>query len=61
LTLFGTVIILIVVIHLNKWKLDRKLGVILMAVYVFFVLLASFYESNLFGTNHLPMCLDSLW
>jgi sodium/potassium/calcium exchanger 4 len=49
------------VIHLNKWKLDRKLGVILMAVYVFFVLLASFYESNLFGTNHLPMCLDSLW
>lgn len=61
LTLFGTVLVLILAIFLNKWKLNKKLGIILLIIYLLFVVLASLYELNILGSNHLPMCLDSLW
>ena len=61
LTLFGTVLVLLLAVHLNKWKLDKKLGCALMVVYLLFVVLSSLYELNVLGSNHLPMCLDSLW
>ena len=61
ITLFATVIILIMSLHFNKWQLDKKLGVFLMVVYVLFILLSIFYELNILGANHLPMCLDSKW
>jgi sodium/potassium/calcium exchanger 4 len=61
ITLFATVIILILSVHLNKWQLDKKLGIFLMIVYFLFIMLSSFYEMNILGANHLPMCLDSKW
>lgn len=61
ISLFGTVIILIVAIRVNKWQLDKRLGVFLLIVYVLFILLASLYELNILGSNHLPMCLNSEW
>lgn len=57
LTLLGTVLFLIVSIHLNKWKLDKKLGVLYFIVYILFIGLASFYEFK----SNVKMCLDSLW
>lgn len=58
ITLFATVIILLVSIKLNKWQLDKKLGIFLMCIYLLFILLTSLYE---FGTNRTPMCSDSEW
>ena len=61
ITLFATVLVLLAAIRLNKWQLDKKLGVFLMIIYFLFIILTSMYELNIFGTNHLPMCLDSKW
>lgn len=61
ITLFGTVVILLVSLHINKWQLDKKLGFFLMIIYVLFIALASFYESDVLGASHLPMCSDSKW
>ena len=61
ITLFGTVVILLVSLHINKWQLDKKLGCFLMVIYVLFIALASFYESDVLGASHLPMCSDSKW
>ena len=61
ITLFGTVVILLVSLHINKWHLDKKIGCFLMVIYVLFIALASFYESDVLGASHLPMCSDSKW
>jgi Ca2+/Na+ antiporter len=56
ITLLTTVIFLLVSIHINGWKLDKKYGVLLMIVYVFFNILAVMYELNIFGYYHPPTC-----
>jgi Ca2+/Na+ antiporter len=61
ISLFGTVIILILAIKLNKWQLDKKIGIFFMAVYLLFIFFSSLFELNIFGNNHLPMCMDSSW
>ncbi|CAH2059625.1 unnamed protein product, partial [Iphiclides podalirius] len=59
LSLFSTVIFLVVATHANGWKLDRKYGVVLMIWYLLFITLASLYELNVFGNIHLPDCESS--
>ncbi|KAL3269610.1 hypothetical protein HHI36_008674 [Cryptolaemus montrouzieri] len=49
LSLLSTVVFLLVATHLNGWKLDKKLGIILMAWYLVFIVFASLYELNVFG------------
>ncbi|XP_013165794.1 PREDICTED: probable sodium/potassium/calcium exchanger CG1090 isoform X1 [Papilio xuthus] len=56
LSLFSTVIFLVVATHANGWKLDRKYGVVLMIWYLLFITLASLYELNVFGNFHQPDC-----
>ncbi|CAF1003843.1 unnamed protein product, partial [Brachionus calyciflorus] len=61
ITLFGTVLMLILALRLNKWQLDKRLGMVLIIIYILFILLASLYEMNIFGSSNLPMCTNSLW
>ncbi|XP_064074871.1 probable sodium/potassium/calcium exchanger CG1090 [Vanessa tameamea] len=56
LSLFSTVIFLVVATHANGWKLDRKFGAVLMVWYLLFITLASLYELNVFGNYHPPDC-----
>ncbi|XP_060527977.1 probable sodium/potassium/calcium exchanger CG1090 isoform X2 [Cylas formicarius] len=48
-SLLSTVIFLVVAIHYNGWKLDRKFGIVLMIWYLVFITFASLYELNIFG------------
>lgn len=59
MSLLSTVVFLLISVHLNGWKLDRKLGVILMIWYLFFITLASLYELNFFGYMNPPECGSS--
>ncbi|PZC79982.1 hypothetical protein B5X24_HaOG215572 [Helicoverpa armigera] len=59
LSLFSTVIFLVVATHANGWKLDRKYGAVLMIWYILFITLASFYELNVFGYYTHPDCVSS--
>ncbi|XP_017785226.1 PREDICTED: probable sodium/potassium/calcium exchanger CG1090 isoform X2 [Nicrophorus vespilloides] len=56
LSLLSTVVFLVVATHLNGWKLDKKLGVVLMIWYLIFITFASMYELNVFGQLNPPEC-----
>lgn len=56
MSLLSTVAFLIVATHLNGWKLDKKLGVVLMLWYLVFIIVASLYELNFFGYMNPPEC-----
>lgn len=56
LSLLSTVVFLLLSVHLNGWKLDRRLGAILMVWYFMFIALASMYELNVFGNFNPPQC-----
>ncbi|CAH0684018.1 unnamed protein product [Chilo suppressalis] len=58
LSLFSTVVFLVVATHANGWKLDRKYGAVLMVWYVLFITFASLYELNVFGYFHNPDCVS---
>ena len=45
LCLFGTVILTLLVIHFNRWKLDKRSGGILLAIYVIFLSVAVILEA----------------
>ncbi|CAH2265387.1 jg13340 [Pararge aegeria aegeria] len=59
LSLFSTVVFLVLATHANGWKLDRKFGAVLMVWYLLFITLASLYELNVFGNIHPPDCESS--
>ncbi|KAF8773358.1 probable sodium/potassium/calcium exchanger CG1090 isoform X2 [Argiope bruennichi] len=56
ITLLLTVVFLLLATHLNRWRLDKKYGGILLAWYGIFMVVAVLYESSLFGNIGLPMC-----
>ncbi|XP_022918371.1 probable sodium/potassium/calcium exchanger CG1090 isoform X2 [Onthophagus taurus] len=58
LSLLSTVVFLVGATHLNGWKLDKKLGIILMIWYVVFIIFASMYELNIFGPLNPPECIS---
>lgn len=59
LSLFSTVVFLLLSTHLNGWKLDKRLGIILMVWYLLFITLASLYELNVFGQLNPEQCQSS--
>ncbi|XP_065556737.1 probable sodium/potassium/calcium exchanger CG1090 isoform X2 [Artemia franciscana] len=59
-SLFSTIIFLVVATHLNKWKLDKKYGCALILWYLFFICVASMYELNIFGEFNPPECHSSV-
>ncbi|KAA0203446.1 hypothetical protein HAZT_HAZT005699 [Hyalella azteca] len=56
ISLFSTVVFLIAALHFNGWRLDKKLGVMLMVWYLFFMVFASLYELNVFGDFNPKTC-----
>ncbi|ERL91668.1 hypothetical protein D910_08996 [Dendroctonus ponderosae] len=56
LSLLSTVAFLVIAVHYNGWKLDRKFGIVLMIWYLLFITFASLYELNIFGYMNPPEC-----
>lgn len=56
LSLFGTVIIFVLLVLLNGWKLNRCLGFILMILYIGFITIAIMFELNVFGKFNILEC-----
>lgn len=50
-------------IHVNKWKLDLKLGVYVLLLYAVFLCFSILIEYNIFTFVNLPMCQEvwNLW
>ena len=45
-------------IHVNKWRLDRKLGMCVLALYAVFLCFSIMIEFNVFTFVNLPMCRE---
>ncbi|KAB0369429.1 hypothetical protein FD755_019434 [Muntiacus reevesi] len=56
--LLGSVALTVLGIHLNKWKLDRKLGVYVLVLYAVFLCFSIMIEFNIFTFVNLPMCRE---
>lgn len=54
--LLSTIVFLLLSTHLNKWKMNKLYGMILMVWYLIFMVLACLYELNFFGLVSLPSC-----
>ncbi|KAL7888559.1 hypothetical protein AOLI_G00035330 [Acnodon oligacanthus] len=56
--LLGSVALTILGIHINKWKLDFKLGVYVLILYAVFLCFSIMIEYNVFTFVNLPMCQE---
>ncbi|XP_062947418.1 sodium/potassium/calcium exchanger 4 isoform X2 [Cynocephalus volans] len=56
--LLGSVALTVLGIHLNKWQLDRKLGVYVLVLYAVFLCFSIMIEFNVFTFVNLPMCRE---
>lgn len=45
-------------IHLNKWRLDVKLGIYVLVLYAVFLCISIMIEYNVFTFVNLPMCME---
>ncbi|XP_033847128.1 sodium/potassium/calcium exchanger 4 isoform X3 [Periophthalmus magnuspinnatus] len=56
--LLGSVALTVLGIHLNKWRLDFKLGVYVLILYAIFLCFSILIEFNVFTFVNLPMCTE---
>ncbi|KAL0277177.1 UNVERIFIED_CONTAM: hypothetical protein PYX00_004543 [Menopon gallinae] len=56
MSLLTTLILLYISFALNRFKLDRKIGIICLVMYISFLIFASLIELNVFFTVNLPPC-----
>eukprot|EP00062_Callorhinchus_milii_P013195 gi/632961013/ref/XP_007896520.1/ PREDICTED: sodium/potassium/calcium exchanger 3 isoform X2 [Callorhinchus milii] len=56
--LLASVFLTVLGVHLNKWKLDRKLGCVSFFLYAIFLSFSIMMEFNVFTFVNLPMCRD---
>ena len=56
ISLFGTVLVTILCVAVNKWYLNKCFGMIFLLLYVVFIAVATLFELNLFGDFSLPPC-----
>ncbi|KAJ8291201.1 hypothetical protein GJAV_G00022550 [Gymnothorax javanicus] len=56
--LLGSVAFTVLGIHLNRWKLDLKLGVYVLIMYAIFLCFSIMIEYNVFTFVNLPMCIE---
>lgn len=61
--LFNSCIIFLQVggIHINKWKLDKKLGIYVLVLYAVFLCFSILIEFNVFTFVNFPMCREDDW
>uniref|UniRef100_A0A674MZB4 Solute carrier family 24 member 4 n=1 Tax=Takifugu rubripes TaxID=31033 RepID=A0A674MZB4_TAKRU len=57
--LLGSVAVTVLGIHLNKWRLDFKLGVYVLVLYAVFLCFSVMIEYNVFTFVNLPMCIET--
>ncbi|XP_034050140.1 sodium/potassium/calcium exchanger 5 [Thalassophryne amazonica] len=58
ITLLLSIVFLFVAVHLNRWKLDWKLGLVCLVSYILFATLSILYELGVIGNNPIKMCGD---
>ncbi|XP_062378271.1 sodium/potassium/calcium exchanger 4a [Sardina pilchardus] len=58
--LLGSVALTVLGIHVNRWKLDFRLGVYVMVLYAVFLCFSIMIEYNVFTFVNLPMCIEEL-
>ncbi|XP_019118833.2 sodium/potassium/calcium exchanger 4 isoform X1 [Larimichthys crocea] len=56
--LLGSVALTVLGIHLNKWRLDVKLGLYVLVLYAIFLCFSVMIEYNVFTFVNLPMCME---
>ncbi|EDO48300.1 predicted protein [Nematostella vectensis] len=56
ISLFGTVVVTILLVVLNRWRLNRLLGCVFMILYIAFISVATLFELNVIGDFNLPIC-----
>ncbi|XP_053192821.1 sodium/potassium/calcium exchanger 4 [Scomber japonicus] len=56
--LLGSVALTVLGIHLNKWRLDFKLGIYVLILYAIFLCFSVMIEYNVFTFVNLPMCME---
>ena len=56
-SLLSTLIVLYTILALNKFKLDKKVGFICLAMYSIFLAIASLIELNVFFVVNKPTCI----
>ncbi|XP_019723521.1 sodium/potassium/calcium exchanger 4 isoform X1 [Hippocampus comes] len=56
--LLGSVALTVLGIHLNKWRLDLKLGLYVLVLYAVFLCFSVMIEYNVFTFVNLPMCFE---
>ncbi|XP_063804543.1 sodium/potassium/calcium exchanger 4 isoform X1 [Pseudophryne corroboree] len=58
--LLGSVALTVIGVHVNNWKLDRKLGFYVFFLYAVFLCFSVLIEYNVFTFVNLPMCQDDI-
>ncbi|XP_023680876.1 sodium/potassium/calcium exchanger 3 isoform X1 [Paramormyrops kingsleyae] len=58
--LLASVFLTVLGVHLNKWTLDRRLGIMCMLMYAVFLCFSILIEFNVFIFVNLPMCREVL-
>ncbi|KAM9148383.1 sodium/potassium/calcium exchanger 4 [Pangshura tecta] len=58
--LLGSVALTVGGIHINKWKLDKKLGFYVLFLYAIFLCFSILIEFNVFTFVNFPMCREDL-
>lgn len=54
--LFTSLAVLYAILSMNKFQLDRKVGILSLTLYIGFLIMASLFELNVFFTVNLPTC-----
>jgi K+-dependent Na+/Ca+ exchanger-like protein len=53
-----SLIVVVLSIHCNGWKLTKKLGIVIMLCYLIFLVFSILIETNVFFDVNLPTCLE---
>ncbi|KAJ6664090.1 hypothetical protein lerEdw1_008305 [Lerista edwardsae] len=56
ISLVCSIAFIFLAVHLNGWKLDKKLGAICLVMYLTFAVLSVLYELGVIGNNPIRMC-----
>uniref|UniRef100_A0A4D5RZL9 Putative k+-dependent ca2+/na+ exchanger nckx1 n=1 Tax=Ixodes scapularis TaxID=6945 RepID=A0A4D5RZL9_IXOSC len=58
LTLLATTVLMLVTLCASRWRLNWKVGIVCLVLYVAFIVLACCYELNFFGQFNPPTCAE---
>ncbi|XP_062998872.1 sodium/potassium/calcium exchanger 5 isoform X2 [Elgaria multicarinata webbii] len=58
ISLICSIAFIFLAVHLNGWKLDKKLGAVCLVMYLAFAVLSILYELGIIGNNPMRICGD---